>query len=188
MKKIIIVVMVLALVATSATATVLSVPDSYSTIQAGINAANEGDTVIVADGVYEGTGNCAINYYGKSIVVMSENGPDDCIITCGGQAQGFIFISGETNVAVLQGFTVTSGSAINGGGIHIANSSPTIMRCIFWNNNAGNGGGVYVNSGDPRFINCTICQNSATSGGAIYLVNSDMVINSCIIAQNSASG
>ena len=188
MKKVTIALLVLSFISMSATATVLSVPDSYGTMQAGIDAASNGDTVLVADGVYQGEGNCALDFNGKSIVVMSENGPGNCTIVCDDQAQGFIFNSGETSEAVLRGVTITCGSALYGGGIRITDASPTIERCIIWGNNAYQGGGIYVNNGDPHIVNCTVLQNTATNGGAIYLVDSDLVVNSCIVAQNTASG
>ena len=50
------------------------VPDGQPTIQAGINAAVNGDTVIVRDGTYTGIGHHAIDFGGKAITVMSENG------------------------------------------------------------------------------------------------------------------
>ncbi len=172
-----------------ATATVIRVPEDQPTIQAGINATTDGDTVMVADGTYMGEGNKDLDFGGREIVVMSENGPEDCIINCQSSGRGIYFHYGETPAAVFKGFTITFGSGTYGGGINITNSSPTIERCIIYANNASYGGGMYI-SGDssPLIINCTISQNTATNGGAVYSTGSDPVFNSCIVSGNSSSG
>ncbi|MGB2808290.1 MAG: hypothetical protein WBC22_11140, partial [Sedimentisphaerales bacterium] len=82
-------------------------PADFNNIQAAIDDSNDGDTIIVADGVYTGTGNRDIDFNGKAITVRSENGPENCIIDCQWLDYGFRFHSGEDNDSVLDGFTIT---------------------------------------------------------------------------------
>ena len=74
----------------------LHVPGEYSTIQSAIDAAEDGDIVLVADGTYTGSGNRDISYKGKAITVMSENGPESTVIDCEGSEwsahRGILFI------------------------------------------------------------------------------------------------
>jgi len=119
----------------------------YLTIQEGINAAVDGDTVLVLDGTYTGPGNRDLDFGGKAITVRSENGPDNCIIDCEGRQadphRGFFFYSGETTAAVVDGFTIQNGYARSegecgtiGGGILCMFSNPTIANCTIIGNTA----------------------------------------------------
>ncbi|MBU1650755.1 hypothetical protein KKA00_00930 [bacterium] len=165
------------------------VPSQYTTIQAAINASSNGDTVLVAAGTYSGTGNKALDYGGRNIVVMSETGAENTIIDCQGSGNGAYFHTAETEAAVFAGFTIKSGSNTYGGGIRINNASPTVERCIIRNNSGSYGGGIYVNGGNPVFLHNTIVANSATNGGAMYATGyANPVISSNIIATNTASG
>ncbi len=88
----------------------IRVPADQSTIQAGIDAAVNGDTVLVADGVYEGPGNRDLDFQGRAITVRSGNGAETCIIDCDGtvsdQHRGFYFHNGEGRDSVVEGFTI----------------------------------------------------------------------------------
>jgi hypothetical protein len=188
MRRGILAILAVALLAMTAYSATLLVPSQYATIQAGINASSSGDTVLVAAGTYTGTGNKNISFAGRNIVVMAEIGPENTTIDCQNSGQGFYFSSNETNSAVVKGFTIKSGNSTNGGGIRINNSSPTITRCIIKNNSGEYGGGIYVNNGNPQILHNTIVSNSATNGGAVYSTGASPLINSNIVASNSASG
>src|SRR4051812_27167861 len=98
----------------------IHVPADAPTIQAGVDKANNGDVVVLADNTYSGQGNVDIHFGGKSITVRSENGPTGCIIDGEHAARGFIFDSGETSDARLESVTITNGfSDQSGGGIEI---------------------------------------------------------------------
>jgi hypothetical protein len=133
------------LLAAGASAAELHVPGQYATIQAAINAAQNGDTVIVADGIYTGSGNRDIDFLGKAITVRSASGPVNCIIDCApGIHRGFRFHSGEAESSVLDGLTIRNGDApqeeeclSSGGGILCRDGSgPTIRNCILLQNHA----------------------------------------------------
>jgi hypothetical protein len=172
----------------AAAAEVRCVPGDYTTIQAAINACNNGDIVIVAAGIYTGTGNRDIDFLGKAIVVCSINPNDPCvvaatIINCQGTEEnphrGFHFHSSEDANSVLNGVTIINGYVTHdlgsaGGAICCENeSSPKIINCIITGNKAtswpmiggGSGGAVFGCNGE--ISNCLISKNSAMFGGGL---------------------
>jgi len=150
------------LIATLLPAAIVHVPGDQPTIQAGINAARNGDTVMIDPGTYFEN----INFNGKAITVISSSGPVSTIIDGGSLAPVVTFASGETPRSVLSRLTLQHGastfdSQYDGGGIFISNSSPTISKNIIQNNTACNGGaGIAVQFGSPRIQSNTITSNS----------------------------
>ncbi len=176
-------------------AAIIHVPADQPTIQAGIDAAVEGDTVLVADGTYTGDGNRDIDFKGKAITVTSENGPETCIIDCQGVTghRGFYFHTYETENAIVQGFSIKNGSPwINhkGGGIYCLESSPTIRDCDISENNTKEGPGIYCLRSSPTVTNCVISNNSFSGfhmSAAIAFEDSSLTIANCIISGKKMS-
>ncbi|HUU19537.1 MAG TPA: MBL fold metallo-hydrolase [Sedimentisphaerales bacterium] len=172
----------------------------FDTIQAGIDAAVDGDTVLVAPGEYVITE--PVTFRGKAITVKSEAGPDETTIRMGTPADTnrgsvVLFENNETAASVLEGFTITEGKGSwledswLGGGILFNASSGTVKNCsIVQNRVEGSGGGVFcAYPGSPILIDCIIAENSAgDSGGGVFAWGeSSLTLTNCIIRGNSAN-
>ncbi|MCP4771839.1 MAG: hypothetical protein GY879_10575, partial [Planctomycetes bacterium] len=161
------------------------VPDDFTTIQAGIDGSSNGDAVIVRDGTYVEN----IDFNGKAITLKSENGPATTIID-GNQAGSVVTIAnGEGSDSVFEGFTVTNGNDIFGGGALCYNSSPTLENCIFTSNTANDGGGgMQCTVSSPTLTNCTFADNTATryGGGMQCGSSSAPTLTNCTFTNNTA--
>jgi parallel beta-helix repeat protein len=176
------------------------VPDDFSTIQAALDAATGGDTIIVRDGTYTGAGNKNLDFKGKAVTLRSENGSENCVIDCEGEGRGIHFHGGESSqsnldaLTIINGFiTAYGGDIAAGGAIYCeSNSSPTISNCAIIGNNAQSGGGIACYSrSHPIISSCEIAGNRAllnSAGGGVYCNDSSPKLVDCIIKNNLGSG
>jgi len=176
----------------------IHVPQDFSTLQEGIDAALEGDTVLVASGFYSGFGNRNINFSGKAISVVSESGPAST--TMDGMNvfgnRGFRFDHQESSNSILEGFTIRRFCTEKGAGIYLENASPVIKNCVISENNSAYsenssyGLGLYCSNASPTVINCQISHNYDNyyphgSGPGIFIHNdSSPVFVSCEMNNN----
>jgi predicted outer membrane repeat protein len=176
--KIIFFISLFLLLSTISHTTIINIPDDYPSIQAGIDAAVDTDTVLVQPGTYVEN----INYNGKLITVASlflttqdTTYISQTIIDGNNSGSVVLFESEEDSTAVLLGFTLMQGSGYgpdpggqSGGGISCYESSPSLLNLLITDNGVpGVGGGIFCHESSPSLVNVTISDNSAGSGGGI---------------------
>ncbi len=204
------------LLAPSPQADTIRVPNDQPTIQAGIFAAQVGDTVLVSEGNYYEN----IDFIGKDIVVCSEYALDqdldhilNTVIDGSTSAEPdsgscVVFVSGESRAAVLQGFTLTGGTGTSyyfnpagppyreGGAVIVSYSDPTICNNRITGNSApaggaalpGGGGGISAMRANPLIRNNVIFKNIASYAAGMVLNYSAGEVRNNIIFGNSGGG
>jgi len=167
-----------------AQARIIHVPADSSTIQKGINGAVNGDTVLVAPGIYYEH----IDFNGKNILLKSEAGAQNTILEKATTGVPIVKIrSGENRQCIIDGFNIRR--AFNGHGIYCENSSPIITNNILEEN-------LYEGDGAAlRLINTSVLvthnifrRNSATYGSAIHSEGSgsDSILYNTIVDNTAA--
>ena len=160
----------------------------FITIQSAIDSAEEGDTIIVHQGIYEES----VQFKGKSVILRSVDPEDheivqNTVIDGGGRGWVVRFNGNEEKSCELSGFTIR-----NAGGFYLVEDTagvlgqtfmtaavpgPTISRCIV----SGNAGcGIAHCSG--TIVNCTITANDV----GIYACCAN--ITDCLIVENGRAG
>ncbi len=183
MKDLLLSLAIMLLIPVWGSAAVIRVPADFATIQAGIDAAVTGDTVLVSDGTYQGEGFRDIRFLGKAIVVRSENGREHCTIKgtadYASDYRAFIFDHNETDQSVLRDLSIIDfwrpGS---GTGIMMFESFATVRHCEFRNNRNFGGGGaidIILAPDTVSISDCVFSGNDAhNSGGAIKVSTSSI--------------
>jgi len=154
----------------------------YPTIESAIWASDDGDTVLLADGVYTGDGNRDLFNGSRWILIRSQSGkPELCVIDCQASSADphcgiWLDITGSKALHPrtafgLEGITITCAYAHSGAAVKISDGAgPWIRNCHFIDNVAEYGGGA-VDSDESGgiFENCLFLGNQAQSGGAMNL-------------------
>ena len=170
-------------------------------IQEAVDAADSGDTVLVAGGIYDiggrtvGTGMLTNRVViDKPITVESLMGPEVTVIEGakapgGGNGDGAIRCVHLGDGAILSGFTLTNGATriegdwpadCRGGGVWCESQTALASNCVIIGNSAQSGGGAYSGT----LNDCILTGNSAGSGGGAWWSKLD----NCTLTGNSASG
>ena len=184
--------------------------NAATVFQHAVDVADEGDTVLATNGVYETGGRVMQGTLAnrvvidKAVQIQSVNGPDVTMISGNGSARCFYL---SNALALVSGFTITGGMThyqspmgssdnLNGGGVYIDHGG-TVEHCIIQGNKTCDydgatwGGGVFVN-GEGIIRSCTISNNTAwgitSGGGGGICLNGGGLVEKCVITKNSTSG
>jgi hypothetical protein len=161
-KRFNVVVAIVISIGLDAQAATIKVPADQPTIQQGISAAVNGDTVLVAPGLYKEH----LDFLGKEIAVLSSAGRDSTIVEGVVEKVPIVkFWAGETNNSVLDGFTIRRARDVEG--ISCGLTSPIIRNCDIYDClEIGRGGrGIFIKGGAPKILYNRIHDNAADYRG-----------------------
>ncbi len=183
--KLFTIILALALLTAGASnSTTINIPADQPTIQAGIDAAVDGDTVLVAPDDYVEN----IDFSGKSIVVQSMTGPSTTRLLPMTLTQPVIqFTSSETRNARFSGFTVDGASVTIG--IMCKASSPSIEFSIV--TNCATSGAIVCDSGSNALLETVTVANNLTNGVFLKpnaVQSSKVSMKNCTIRENMGDG
>ena len=172
----------------------IHVPGDQPTIQAGIDVASAGDTVLVAPGEYTEGCQYPPDYYGFSTMVVmgngvhliSEAGSDFTFINPSvGGCEGGVYFYELDQPTTIAGFTVTGASVAGpGGGIYCRNSNVIFNDCQIIGCAAMEGAGLYISNSVSAIHSCRIASNWADVGCGMQISGSDVIISKSEFSYN----
>ncbi len=176
----------------------LHVPGEFETIQAAVDAAVDGDSVLIAAGTY----NESVSLKGKTLSLIGE-GPDVTILDGTGLVTTILaFPAGSGRGTTVKGLSVRNADmTYPQGAVRILKSRADFLNCNFSNNIARPAGGALMVDAwsDISLTNCAFTSNTtkahsfSASGGAIYfevaappISSTPAVLTNCTFVGNSA--
>lgn len=173
---------------------------AFSTLQDGLAAASEGDSIFVAAGAYYPATGQSFSML-ENVKILGGFPMGGSTLAGRDWLENFTFLIGQgthvifndhnnlTSSAVLDGFIVAGGTTDTlGGGILNYYSSPTITHCYFYLNTAQRGGGIANDYSSPYISDCYFIENygSVLGGGISNRYHGSPEITNCLFQENSA--
>ncbi len=179
-------------------------PCDYTSIQAAVDAAGDGDLILIATGVYTGVstreGVTQTLYLSKSLTLQGGYTTTDWTTpypitqptTLDARGQGRVIYVVGNITTTLEGLRITGGDAgsANGGGVYILTATATLSNSRVFSNAATSGGGIWC-SGTLVLSHTDALSNTATGillaqgGGGVYVHSGSAMLNGGRIVGNS---
>ena len=163
----------------------------FSSVQAAIDASEDGDIINIAPGVYKIVQ--TIDTKGKAVTIRGSVDPVTYKLLTALDGQGMqrvlTCINEEGPDTVFEYLVIQNGYVPGNGGGMYSTGSPTLTACRFLNNSAeGDGGGMYNDENSPVITRCAFEQNaSGHFGGGMYNDESAPTLIACAFTANSAA-
>ncbi len=169
------------------------VPGDHATVQDGLDASLDGDVLCVEPGSYAEN----LDFGGALVHLVAVAGTRLTLLDGAGVGSVVVFDDGEGPEAIVQGFTLTHGSATQGGGVRIISASPTLRDLVVEANvtmdpyGEGMGGGIYLSDSLAILERVTVSNNESLGpnggdGGGVYMVSSSPQLDDVIVVGNIA--
>lgn len=141
----------------------------YRTIQDGLDACDDGDTVLISPGVYKGDGNRDLVLRTRTAVI-GVGGASATVIDCEYQGSAFLLDGGKL-WNYFEGLTMTRGNSLEGAWPSVA------------------GGAVYSHHTHSRFVDCVFSESYASAtGGGVFAQGDGLVFERCVFSGNWTGG
>jgi hypothetical protein len=173
----------------------IAVPGDFSAIQDALDAAADGDTVLIAPGEYVISVPLRPSRAGeprKDIVLRGGGAPEETVIRMAVPAGAWdtssvlVLENGETRATRIENLTLTAGSSRLGGGVFLDGASPTLAACRIVENDASFGGGLAAaGGGTPLLVDSVLQGNRASEGGGVAVfTRGPLEVQSSVIERN----
>jgi uncharacterized repeat protein (TIGR01451 family) len=172
----------------------------YTSVQAAVDAAHDGDVIKVAAGTYTGVNNygglAQVVYISKTVTVRGGYTPTNWATpypitqptTLDALGQGrVLYITGDISPTV-EGLHITGGHTTgDGGGVYVITATATLKDNRVFSNTADSGGGLSLShSAATLSANIVTSNTAALLGGGLYLVYSPATLSDNVVSSNTA--
>ncbi len=163
----------------------IHVPRDYPSLWRALLEAQDGDEIVLADGVWTGYNNLELSFDDKRLTLRSLNGPENCIINGEGELTFLRVSDARTEGTVIRGFTFRN---LTDHGIVCERTAVTIENCVFRDSLGPNLrlDQVRATVRDSLFMDAEDPSGNYTS--AISAVEAELDVVSCRFEGNTAEG